>query len=128
MRVLVDTNIMIDYMKRPSEAMIKFFQSNDILLCGVVISELMHGAVSDKQLLSLQNDLSLYECLNINSSDWYLLGQFLYRLRKKGLTVPYPDVIIACIAINNEVPLWTNDAHFNSIQTVEKNLKLYNPD
>lgn len=36
------------------------------------------------------------------------------------------DAIIAYIAINNEVPVWTNDAHFKLIQEVEKNLKLYN--
>lgn len=126
MRVLADTNVMIDYMKRPSDAMIEFFQNNDIVLCGVVISELMHGAVSEKQLFSLQNDLSLYECLRINANDWYQLGMFLYRLRKNGLTVPYPDAIIAYIAINNEVPVWTNDAHFRLIQETEKNLKLFN--
>ncbi|WP_049945448.1 PIN domain-containing protein [Butyrivibrio sp. AC2005] len=125
MKVLVDTNIMIDYMKRPTEKMIEVFQNEDIVISGVVISELFHGALSEKELDSLEEDLSVYESLNITESDWNEFGRFLYTLRKSGLTVPYPDAIISYVAIKNDVPVWTKDKHFKLIQAAEDKLKLY---
>ena len=53
MRILADTNVMIDYMKRPSEKMIEVFQNEDIIISDVVVSELFHGALSEKELKSL---------------------------------------------------------------------------
>lgn len=80
MRILADTNVMIDYMKRPSEKMIEVFQNEDIVISGVVVSELFHGALSEKELKSLEEDLSVYECLNIREKDWNEFGRFLYSL------------------------------------------------
>lgn len=53
MRILADTNVMIDYMKRPTDKMIEVFQNEDIVISGVVVSELLHGALSEKELKSL---------------------------------------------------------------------------
>ncbi len=50
----------------------------------------------------------------------------MYSLRKSGLTVPYPDAIIAFIAIKNDASVWTNDKHFKLIQAAVDELKLYN--
>lgn len=126
MRILADTNVMIDYMKRPSEKMIEVFQNEDIAISGVVISELLLGALSEKELKSLEEDLSAYHCFNIGNDDWNEFGRFLYTLRKSGLTVPYPDALISYIAIKNDIPVWTNDKHFKLIQAAVEKLELYN--
>ena len=86
---------------------------------------MFHGALSEKELDSLEEDLSVYESLNITESDWNEFGRFLYTLRKSGLTVPYPDAIISYVAIKNDVPVWTKDKHFKLIQAAEDKLKLY---
>ena len=125
MRILADTNVLIDYMKRPSDKMIEVFQNEDITISGVVISELLLGALSEKELQSLEEDLSAYDCLNIGNEDWNEFGRFLYTLRKSGLTVPYQDALISYIAIKNDVPVWTNDRHFKLIQAAVDKLELY---
>lgn len=60
-------------------------------------------------------------------SDWQVLGDYLYKPRKNGLTVPLSDAIIATIAIKYDIPIWTIDKHFDLIQGVLTKLKLYNP-
>ena len=125
MKILVDTNVMIDYMKRPTEKMKGVFQNEDVVISGVVISELLHGALSEKEMKSLEEDLGVFESLNIGQSDWNDFGKFLYRVRKSGLTVPYQDALIAFVAIKNDVPVWTKDKHFKLIQSAEENLKMY---
>ena len=125
MKILADTNIMIDYMKRPSEKMKEIFHNEDIVISGVVISELLHGALSEKEMKSLEEDLEVFESLNIGPDDWNDFGRFLYKVRKNGLTVPYPDALIAFVAIRNNIPVWTGDKHFALIQAADERLRLY---
>ena len=125
MKILVDTNVMIDYLKRPTDGMKKIFENDEIIITGVLISELLHGALSQNEIKSLEEDLSAYDCLNEEDDDWYKFGAFLNGLRKSGLTLPYPDALIAYIAIKNDVEVWTNDKHFKLIQAADSRLKLY---
>jgi predicted nucleic acid-binding protein len=39
--------------------------------------------------------------------------------------VPLADAILATIAIENKLELWTRDTHFQTIQTVFPELKLF---
>ena len=63
--------------------------------------------------------------ININENQWSEFGEFLYRLRVSGVTLPYADALIAFIAIKNDVQVYTGDKHFKLIQAVEPLLKLY---
>ena len=125
MKILVDTNVMIDFMKRPSEKMKQVFGDEDIVISGVVISELLHGALSEKEIKSLEEDLSTFESLNIGKNEWNEFGEFLYKLKKNGLTVPYADALISYISIKNEVSVWTQDKHFKLIRASDERLKIY---
>ena len=124
MRILADSNIFVDFWKNPSQNMIEHFRRDKIVICGVVRSELMHGAVSDKNLGKISEMLDLFESYEMGKEDWYTLGEELYRLRTHGLTVPLADAIIACLAIKNDVPVWTRDNHFIRMQEILTNLKV----
>ncbi len=50
MKILVDTNVMIDYLKRPTDGMKKIFENDEIIITGVLISELLHGALSQNEI------------------------------------------------------------------------------
>lgn len=40
--ILVDTNVIVDLWKKASEEEIRVFYESDIVICGVVKSELLH--------------------------------------------------------------------------------------
>ncbi len=40
MKILVDTNVMIDYLKRPTDGMKKIFENDDIALALTILSVL----------------------------------------------------------------------------------------
>ena len=42
--ILADTNIIIDFIKRPNEKLNEIFLEEDIAICGVIEAELLHGA------------------------------------------------------------------------------------
>lgn len=125
MTVLADTNVIIDFWKHPSDELRTFFGTEDVVLCGVVVAELLHGALSEKNLNQISSLISCFRLLSISEMDWANFGVMLYRLRSNGVTVPFQDALIAYIAINNNVPLKTKDKHFQLIRTVLPDLCLY---
>ena len=124
--VLADTNIFIDFWNSPTDELIKCFEKEDIVICGVVRAELLHGAISDSDFKNITKLLDVFVEKSFDTEDWQLLGSNLYKLRRKGLTVPFSDAIIATLAIKYDIPVWTGDKHFLLIKNVLTNLKLFN--
>ena len=124
---LVDTNVVIDALDNKSlhyNEMERLFKENDIILCGVVRAELLHGAHSQKNNRELHGYLSAFRNLNIEGSDWETLGDQLYMYRTNGITVPFPDAMIASLGIKYGIPVWTDDKHFSMMQSVIPQLKV----
>lgn len=122
--ILVDTNVIVDLWKYASEEELKLFYEKDVAICGVVKSELMHGAYSEKNLNQIAEDLALLQEFNIQDDQWEEFGRFLYKLRINGLTVPYADAMIAFIAIKNNLQIKTNDKHFELIKVISPEMVL----
>lgn len=123
--VLVDTNIIIDVWKNSESPYKKVFETEKICICGVVRSELLHGAYSEKNLSLMSKNLDLLKEINIQNHEWDDFGKMLYKLRKNGVTLPYADALIAFIAIRNDVSVLTEDKHFRLIQVIFPDLKLF---
>ncbi|MGN0363427.1 MAG: PIN domain-containing protein [Bilifractor sp.] len=123
--VLVDTNIIVDIWKNKDEEYTRVFNSERVCICGVIRSELLHGAYSEKNLAEISLKLDMITEININESDWDGFGRFLYKLRTNGLSVPYPDALIAYTAIKYNLSVLTKDKHFKLIQIIDPRLKMY---
>ena len=124
--VMVDSNVVIDFWRNPTDDMKREFLTHECCICGVQIAELLYGAVSEKDSAAIESALSSsFTFIQIEDSDWSLLGKFLYRLRRKGIQVPFPDALIASLAIRYDIPVWTRDKHFHLIQSVFPDLKLF---
>lgn len=126
--ILADTNIFIDFWNNPTENLKNVFIKEDIVICGVVRAELLHGAVSAKDFANITTMLEAFDEFHLENFDWQILGENLYRLRKRGISVPFTDAIIATIALKHDIPIWTGDKHFLLIQSVLTGLKLYQAD
>jgi len=123
--IFVDTNVIIDFWKKPTKEAIELFQTNEIATCGIILAELLHGAKTEKEIKRIHEALSDFTFLEITHHDWYEIGLMLYKLKKIGLQIPFQDVLLAFLAISNDLLFWTNDKHFKHIQKHFKSLKLY---
>ncbi len=123
--ILVDSNIIIDFWKHPTEEMKEVFATGDVVICGVVRSEILHGAVSQENLDRLSKLLNAFDIVSIKDDQWDGFGRYLYKLKTNGLTVPYQDALISYIAVQNYVKVWTRDKHFKLMQVIEPNLQLF---
>ncbi len=123
--ILADTNIFIDYFRGSDSDFITKFNSLDIGLCGIVKTELLHGARTDDEADNLIKAFTAFELITIDEYDWEFSGLLLQTIRTQGISVPVTDALIAYLGIKYDIPVWTKDHHFRYIQAVYPELQLY---
>ena len=126
--ILVDSNILIDYYRSRNSELAKKIDSMPIAICGVVKSELLHGARTNEEIDDMLHSFVTFDLLYTDEYDFEGVDFMLQTLRENGVTVPLADVMIAFCAIKYDVPLWTRDGHFRLIQGLYPELAFYFPE
>jgi len=126
--ILPDTNIIIDYWESyTNEAGLALLRW-DPCVCGVVMAELLHGALNEWEVAWMQRALSKFRWLETHADVWRCLGLNLTTLRRGGLKMPFQDVLLATVAIVHDVPVWSHDKHFALMQQKLPALRLFTPE
>ena len=130
--ILVDTSVIIGYLKGKPGA--PYSHLDAIVehkvpfgICNYVYQELLQGTKTEKEFRELKeylDDLTFYDLRNGRKS--YEDCALLYaKCRRAGVTVRSTiDVIIAQIAIENDLHLLHDDNDYINIANVIKDLKL----
>ncbi len=120
-KILIDTSIWIEYFKNNeniSSIVDNKLDNDSACIAGPVISELLQGVKSQKELDILVKHIDAIPCFHIGTKDWIDAGILSYSLRKKGITLPLTDVVLAVTAKNNHAAIFTLDKHFKFIPDV----------
>ncbi|MBQ7158273.1 MAG: PIN domain-containing protein [Treponema sp.] len=123
--ILIDTNVMIDYFHSRESELAAKIDSLPIALCGVVRTEIIHGARSDEEIDNYLKAFKTFDNLANDDYDWEGTGFVLQTLRSNGIQIPLADALIAFTAMKYDIPLWTRDNHFKFVQGYYPELKLY---
>lgn len=123
--ILVDSNIIIDYWRQPNDKIRKIFLENDVYICGIIKTELLHGSKDVNQYHKIKEAISDFPIIDLYPLFWDELGYNLFTLKKSGLTVPIQDAMIATLAINFDLKLWTYDKHFFHIKRILPKLQIF---
>jgi predicted nucleic acid-binding protein len=82
----------------------------------VVVTELLRGARNDVDYARLQARLSVLPLLPVTPERWVEAARLGYLLlRRHGLTVATPDLVIAAVAIANSATLVHRDSDFDLV-------------
>lgn len=84
-------------------------------LTGPVTAELLHGVRGKKEAAQLHFLFSTIPYWEVEREDWITAGNTLHALRKKGLSIPLTDVLIAGVAIRHQAAVLTLDKHFRHL-------------
>lgn len=125
--ILADSNILIDYYRNRESELAKKIDSLPVAICGVVKTELLHGARTNQEIDNILASFTTFELLHTDEYDFEGIGFMLQTLRENGITLPMTDVMIAFCAMKYDVPLWTRDGHFRLIQGLYPELTFYYP-
>jgi len=86
-----------------------------VSLTGVILAELLQGARTSKDLSLLKSTLQGLPCLATSRTAWEEVGELSFRLRRKGVTVPLSDLLIAVLALAHDHTVYTLDQHFQQV-------------
>jgi predicted nucleic acid-binding protein len=131
--ILLDTSILIGYFKKPENSSYKkldYIINNDIPygICYYVYQELLQGAANEKEYNLLKEYLSTlpFYDLKYGKESFEQAALMYMNCRKKGITIRSTiDLIIAEIAIENNLYLLHDDSDFVNISKIYKDLKMY---
>lgn len=123
--ILLDSNILIDYWRKPEELLKLNISKDKHSICGVVKSELLHGAKDDEEADRMLGFFQSFNLITVDEYDWEFSGMMLQNFRQEGYSIPVTDALIAYLGIKYDIPVWTKDYHFKLIQAVYPELKLY---
>lgn len=121
--VLLDTSIWVRYLRPGGYEDIKaevkrVLLAERVFTCWVVKAELLVGARDDEAFERLSAELGALEEIPITPEVWLGAARLGYNLRRRGLTVPLPDLLIAQAAVVGKLQLWHADEHFEKIKEV----------
>jgi predicted nucleic acid-binding protein len=120
--VLVDTSCWIEYFNRPGtevaasvEALIR---DDRAAITGIVLAELSQGARSEQELSELRGALAALTWIEATGETYARAGRLAFELRRKGVTVPVTDCVIAAASEYAGGHILTLDAHFQRLAEV----------
>lgn len=123
--ILVDAGVLIDFLRTKDAKLSNLFRALPVAVCGVTRAEVLAGARGDKDRQRLLTFLGAFQPTSIHEPIWDLVGETLASLLASGITVPFPDAVIATVAMEGQMEVWARDPHFPMMQKVLPRLQLY---
>ena len=128
--VLVDSSIWIEAARRKGSLQAKvaleaLLEEYEACWCGPVKLEVLGGArKEERRKLEFFFEAIPYRAMP--DTAWADAKELAWRLRDKGVTAPWNDVLVACLALRWDIRVFAQDAHFEQIAEVS-GLQLYEP-
>ena len=118
--ILIDTSAWLFALKKDFHPVIKerieqLLLESDVAICGLITLELLGGTKSEKEYLRLKNRLDSLFYIESDKLLWDLSSKLAFDLKRKGLSIPYADIVIAASALKEKAVLVHADSHFDSI-------------
>ena len=128
--VLIDSSVWIAAANSKNKECLqlkRLLQKNtSICVLKPIQAEVCQGARSEGEFHQLWEAFLGFEFLEIADKHWGLSAWNYFKCRKRGLTVSTLDCLIATVARENQIPLWSLDKVFQHIQPII-GAELYKP-
>lgn len=118
-KILIDSSVWIDFFRNKDSSFIDkielLLKSGRAVYTGIIVIELINGAKGKKELQVLENMFGVMEMFSEKESTHLNTGKLGYEIARKGYTLGVVDLLIAQIAMENNLSLLTMDEHFKII-------------
>ena len=128
--LLIDTSAWILALRKRPDLSVKarveeLMDANRIAIIPLIFVELLGGVNTETEFQRLKHRLNSLKQIQLTKRDWEAIALNAFKLRRRGITIPYIDIIIGTAAAINKMVLLTADNHFN-LMAKEISLKVEN--
>lgn len=121
-KFLLDTNAIIALQRDDESLKTLLHTATDVFVPTAAIGELYYGAYKSQRVEENRQQVATFIAgrvvLPIDADTADVYGQVKQRLRAKGRPIPENDIWIAALAIQYDLTLLTNDAHFAEVDNL----------
>jgi predicted nucleic acid-binding protein len=120
-KYFVDSTVWVEFFNGADER-VKIFltpkiDEDRVFYNGIILCELLIGALTKKEHEFLKSSFDGFHYLEISNKTFECAGRLGFDLRRKGITIPLTDLIIAAHCMEHKLKLVTLDRHFSMIKT-----------
>ena len=121
--IIVDSSVWFEFERVPDSLigmeMESLLVERAVVMVGPVMSEILQGSRSDREFEFYASRLDGLPYIETDQRTWTTVGELGRRLRRQGLSIAFADLIIAALAIQHALPLYTTDTDFCRIPEIE---------
>jgi len=115
---LVDTSAWLLALRKDSVPGVRtridhLLKEDMIITTGMIRLEILAGTRTVKEFQRLKMRLDALDSVDTDNSLWQEACELGFKMRRKGITVPYTDILIAACALKTESTIVHADAHFD---------------
>jgi predicted nucleic acid-binding protein len=118
--IMVDTSIWIRATRVKDGAEARELDSllarYEVATTEVVIAEVLQGTANrddfDRYMDQMTSSLEYFPATR---ETWLAAAELSFNLRRQGLATPLADLVIATVALENDLPVFTADDHFTRV-------------
>lgn len=115
---IADTSVWVEFFKARSvtgDRLETLLMEDSVWVCGIVLFELMQGVKSSGEKFRISDALSNLRYAEMSKTLWQKAGDLAASLKKEGKSLPLSDIVIAAIALEYDLAVFTTDKHFGQI-------------
>jgi predicted nucleic acid-binding protein len=115
---LVDTSAWLlalrkDFIPELKDRIDYLLKEDAIITTGIIRLEILRGAKTEKNFQRLKNRLDALDSIETDDATWQNACELGFKLRRKGVTVPHTDILIAACALKAGSVIVHADTHFD---------------
>ncbi len=127
--VVVDTSVWVDFFRGRNEPvrieLRRLIKSNRAILVGMVMAEILQGIKSTTERENVESHFGALPYLEVSQTTWRSAAETAETLRSHGISLPFSDVLIATLAMEHELPVYSTDPHFTQIPHLKLHLSIH---
>ena len=123
--ILTDCSVLVAYQRGRDAKLNALVPTLQVVVCGATVSEALGGSRTPAEWAGTVAVHGRFQTIPTPEPIWLLHAEHLAALRRAGLAVPYPDVLVATVGIHHNIDVWARDHHFPMMQAVLPALRLF---
>ena len=117
---LVDTSAWLlalrkNFLPKVKDRIDHLLKEDVVITTGIVKLEILGGTKTEREFQRLKTRLDALDAVETDVELWDRAYGLAFKLRRKGVTLPYTDILIAACALNAKAIILHADAHFDLI-------------
>ena len=120
--ILVDSSVWVRALRRGDSQerreLDALLEADEVAITDIIAAEVLQGASSDAEFEGFVERLDALHYFHADEGLWLRAAKVSFDLNRRGLTTALSDVVIATVAVENDLEMYSIDSDFQRISGV----------